>query len=235
VLEDRRLCEPKVKDASAHGERSLRNTKKRLRTMPGLSGCATVGDVLGAEFSTVVAQARGGDDTGFARLWRDLQPALLRYLRVAAPSFEEDLASETWLRVSQGLDRFEGDEPGFRAWVFTIARHRVLDWRRRVARSRAATVPSEQLEQQRGDDDPAADALDLVTTDAALALIAELPTDQAEVVMLRAVAGLDVRRVARIVGKRPGTVRVLAHRGLRRLAELLADDEPARGDRVAEW
>jgi RNA polymerase sigma-70 factor, ECF subfamily len=38
--------------------------------------------------------------------------------------------------------------------------------------------------------------------------------------MLRVVAGLDSGDVARIVGKTPGAVRVAAHRGLRRLAEL---------------
>jgi RNA polymerase sigma-70 factor, ECF subfamily len=190
--------------------------------------------VLGAEFGAVLDGARHGDEASFARLWRDLQPALLRYFRVAAPSVHEDLASETWLRVSQGLTRFKGDEAGFRAWVFTIARHRALDWRRRVARSPASAVPDDQLARHHADDDPAAEALDLLTTDAALILIAELPSDQAEVVMLRAVAGLDVTRVAHILGKRPGAVRVLAHRGLRRLAELLGD-ERAREGRVAEW
>jgi RNA polymerase sigma-70 factor, ECF subfamily len=190
--------------------------------------------VLGAEFATVLDGARHGDEGSFARLWRDLQPALMRYFRVAAPSVDDDLASETWLRVSQGLTRFEGDETGFRAWVFTIARHRALDWRRRVARAPVSAVPDDQLAQRRADDDPAADALDLLTTDAALTLIAELPSDQAEVVMLRAVAGLDVTRVAHILGKRPGAVRVLAYRGLRRLAELLGD-ERAREGRVAEW
>jgi RNA polymerase sigma-70 factor (ECF subfamily) len=57
------------------------------------------------------------------------------------------------------------------------------------------------------------------STRAALALVAELPADQAEVVALRVLGGLEVAEVARIVGKRPGTVRVLAHRGLRRLAQ----------------
>jgi RNA polymerase sigma-70 factor (ECF subfamily) len=39
--------------------------------------------------------------------------------------------------------------------------------------------------------------------------------------VLRVVSGLEVQRVAEIMGKRPGTVRVLTHRGLRRLAERL--------------
>jgi RNA polymerase sigma-70 factor, ECF subfamily len=49
-------------------------------------------------------------------------------------------------------------------------------------------------------------------------LIAALPREQAEIIMLRVVAGLDTSAVARILGKRPGAVRVSAHRALRRLA-----------------
>lgn len=53
----------------------------------------------------------------------------------------------------------------------------------------------------------------------ALATIASLPQDQAEAVTLRIVAGLDVARVADMMGRSPGSVRVLTHRGLRRLAQ----------------
>jgi len=73
-------------------------------------------------------------------------------------------------------------------------------------------------------DDPAADAVEGFSTRAALAELATLPADQAEAIMLRVVAGLGVDRVAAIMGKRPGTVRVLTHRGLRRLAERLGGD-----------
>ena len=59
-------------------------------------------------------------------------------------------------------------------------------------------------------------------------VIADLPTDQAEAVALRVLAGLEVNRVAAIMGKRPGTVRVLTHRGLRRLAERLGADARLR-------
>jgi len=66
-----------------------------------------------------------------------------------------------------------------------------------------------------------------MSTNAALDLIASLPREQAEIIVLRAVVGLDVAQVARIVGKRPGAVRVAAHRGLRALAARLtiASDE----------
>jgi len=54
-------------------------------------------------------------------------------------------------------------------------------------------------------------------------LVARLPPHQAEVILLRVVAGLDTETVARLVGRNPGAVRVAAHRGLRRMAEILAE------------
>ena len=54
-----------------------------------------------------------------------------------------------------------------------------------------------------------------------MALISRLPQDQAEAVVLRVVVGLDAKSAAQVLGKRPGAVRTAAHRGLRKLAELL--------------
>jgi RNA polymerase sigma-70 factor (ECF subfamily) len=64
--------------------------------------------------------------------------------------------------------------------------------------------------------------------DAALRRVARLPADQAEVVALRVLAGLSAEQVAEIVGKRAGAVRVLQHRGLRRLANELAAEGVTR-------
>ena len=180
--------------------------------------------MIGPEFPDVLDAAAGGDEEAFGRLWRDLQPRLLRYFMVAAPAVAEDLASETWLGVVRGLGRFRGNEPAFRAWVFTIARHELLDWRRRAARRATEDLPANGLADQPAPDDPAAAALEGLSTRSALAQVATLPADQAEAIMLRVVAGLGVDRVAAIMGKRPGTVRVLTHRGLRRLAERLGED-----------
>jgi len=186
--------------------------------------------MIGPTFAAVLAAAVGGDEDAFGMLWYDVQPRLLRYFRVAAAGAAEDLASETWLRIIRGIGRFQGSEPAFQAWVFTIARHQVLDWRRRAARKPTQDLPVTGLAEPLAPDDPAADAVEGASTQAALALIATLPTDQAEAIALRVVAGLEVNRVAELMGKRPGTVRVLTHRGLRRLAARLGVDSgtPAR-------
>jgi len=176
--------------------------------------------VIGAAFSITLASAQGGDETAFACLFRDLQPALLRYLQVITPE-AEDVAGETWLQVVKGLRGFRGGEEAFRAWLFTIARHRAVDAGR--SRSRRPDVPlalTEAAEQQLTGPDAAELALEAISTRSVLALIKTLPREHAEIIMLRVVAGLEATDVARIVGKTPGAVRVTAHRALRRLADV---------------
>jgi RNA polymerase sigma-70 factor, ECF subfamily len=177
--------------------------------------------VLEREFPGVLRAAAAGDETAFARLWRDAHPPLLRYLRVLARDAAEDVAGEVWLEVARGIARFKGGEQEFRGWLFTLARRRVTDLRRHEARHPVRLTDDTGELERPGADDTAMAALDNLSTEAAVALIATLPRDQAEVIVLRVIAGLDVGQVARIVGKRPGTVRVAAHRGLRMLAARL--------------
>lgn len=169
------------------------------------------------QFEGVIAPAKTGAEWAITALYREFGPSLVRYLRAQAPADGEDLASEVWMNAAAGLGRFEGDEAAFRCWLFSIARRRLIDFRRREQRRRTMlnslepTAPSDAV-------DPEAQALMASESDAALAHIASLPPDQAEVVLLRVVAGLDVAQVATIVGKKAGAVRVLQHRALKRLS-----------------
>jgi RNA polymerase sigma-70 factor (ECF subfamily) len=178
--------------------------------------------VIGADFAALLAAARQGSEAAFSSLWRDANPALVRYLKVIAPGAAEDIAAETWVHAIKGLRGFHGDEQAWRAWLFTTARRRAIDEGRR--RSRRQESPLEEIGP--GQVPVTASAADLamerLDTRSAIALLTTLPPLQAEVILLRVVAGLDTDTVARLVGRRPGTVRVAAHRGLRRLAETLA-------------
>ncbi|HEX8095501.1 RNA polymerase sigma factor [Jatrophihabitans sp.] len=182
--------------------------------------------MIGAGFAEVLAAAKAGDSDAFAALWRDTNPPLLRYLRLLDPSAAEDLAAETWLNVVRGLATFGGDELAWRAWVLTIARRRGVDDLRRRIRRPTSPLPWPPGDGG-GEGGAAADTADVVLgrfdTRAALELIATLPPLQAEVIVLRVVAGLPVDLVAGIVGRTPGAVRVAAHRGLRTLARVLAE------------
>jgi RNA polymerase sigma-70 factor (ECF subfamily) len=185
--------------------------------------------MIGSSFAEVLDEARGGDEAAFATIWRDLHPAVLRYLRVLTRQAAEDVASETWAAVATSLDNFAGGEPEFRAWLFTVARRRAIDHFRREARRPTISVDPDAMGSiaNARTDDAGDVAIAAIATEAALCMIGALPPEQAEAVALRAIAGLDVAQVAVIMQKRPGTVRVLAHRGLRELARRISEEERA--------
>ena len=146
-----------------------------------------------------------------------LQPALLRYLHAVAGTEAEDIAAQSWLDVVATAGRFEGDEPAFRRWVFTIARRRVVDSQRRWWR-RPRSVPFDGFDELPGSGDLADDVVD---RQRAVEHVRRLPPELAEIVFLRVVAGFSAEEVGEITGRPAATVRVLQHRALLRLAREL--------------
>jgi len=176
-----------------------------------------------------VRRALRGDETAFSLLYRHVHPGLVRYLSALVGGDAEDVAAEAWAQVCRDLSGFSGGLDGFRGWVATIGRHRALDHLR--ALRRRPVVPMEPtLLPLTGTVEGAHDvAEEAEATRAALRLIASLPRDQAEAVLLRAVMGLDAAGAAAVLGKRPGAVRTAAHRGLRALARRLDAAPGMRG------
>lgn len=190
----------------------------------------TPGRTAQADLSAAVRAARGGNQEAFRVLYRAVQPGLLRYLRGMVGEDAEDLASETWLQVARDLRTFRDEGVGFRGWAVGIARHRALDHLRRNQRRPVAGLPADVLADLPDTHDTAEEVIRLASTNATVALIATLPRDQAEAVLLRVVVGMDTHAAARVMGKRPGAVRTAAWRGLRRLAAQL-DQRAQAADR----
>lgn len=181
---------------------------------------------------TLVAQAQLGDQEAFLALYRAIQPKLLRYLRPWVGKDEaDDIASEAWARIVTDLHTFHVGGSAFRSWATVIARHRAIDHLRR--RSPAIPQPHQLLPDRFAPDDTPADAAERISTGRALRLLAELPQEQAQAVLLRVVMGLDAATAGRILHKRPGAVRTAAHRGLRTLADRL-NPLPANPARASE-
>lgn len=197
----------------------------------GQGGEPRRGQVTDGELGMAVARAQDGDEVAFAVAYRMVQPGLLGYLRGLVGDEAEDVASDAWLEIARDLGRFRGDGAGFRGWTATIARHRALDHlRRQKVRPRASALEQDMLELP-GTHSTHDQALETLSTEYALELVARLPRDQAEAVLLRVVVGLDGPAAARVLGKRPGAVRTAAYRGLKSLARQLGaegvtDDGP---------
>jgi RNA polymerase sigma-70 factor (ECF subfamily) len=180
------------------------------------------------DLAALVTRAQRGDEAAFRALYREVNPGLVRYLRTLVGADAEDVASETWLQVSRDLPQFR-DPRTFRGWAATIARHRALDHLRHERRRPSTPVPVEDLTAIPDLVDVGERAADSAATRSALDLIARLPRDQAEAVLLRVVVGLDAQTAGKVLGKRAGAVRTAAYRGLRRLAEWVAADPEGVG------
>ncbi len=178
------------------------------------------------DLDSALAAARRGEETGFAELWHALHPPLLRYLRAVVGDAAEDVASETWLQAAKDVRGYRGDAAGFRVWLFRVARHRALDELRKASRRKEDNGDiAEYVTDWPAPDDTEGAAAEREDTERALRLIARLPKDQAEAVLLRVVAGLDVAQTAKVLDKRDGAVRIAAMRGLKRLAAILAEQQ----------
>jgi RNA polymerase sigma-70 factor (ECF subfamily) len=177
----------------------------------------------------------GGDPTGFVTLYRELQPRLFRYARALVGQDADDVTGEAWLQIARDLPSFFGDLDGFRGWAASITRHRALDLIKARSRRRAEphglqVVP--ELADLTAAGDTAEAAIAALSTAQAVEIIAALPRDQAEAVLLRAVVGLSAQAAGTVLGKRAGAVRVAAHRGLKALARQIEQASGGTEDRA---
>lgn len=156
-----------------------------------------------------VTEATNGSDAAFETLWRYFYPRLLRYLAMFTKD-AEDLCSEVWIKIAKAIRNFSGDAKAFQGWIFQIARNAATDHARKSKREGATSELQES-------DWISRDSSMVEVTD----LLRRLPKDQAEVIMLRVIVGMEVELVADITGKSAANVRVLSHRGLLELKESL--------------
>jgi RNA polymerase sigma factor (sigma-70 family) len=171
------------------------------------------------ELDDLLVAARAGAPWALRRLYEALAPVVAGYLRLQGVREVEDVTSEVFLGVFRGLAGFTGDAAAFRSWVFTIAHHRLVDERRRAGRRPVHEPLEDAVVVPAGDtEDEALAALGGVWVAAALDALTD---EQREVVALRVLADVSVEETAAIVGKRPGAVRAIQHRALRRLRAAL--------------
>jgi len=146
----------------------------------------------------------------------------------------EDATERTFLSALAGLTGFEerarpedGPEAStFRIWLYQIARNVVAERRRR--RRRRPEAPLEVASE-------APDPVDLEETvvrremaTAAWGAVDRLTGDRRRAVVLRFVHEMTTAEIASILGRSEGAVRVLIHRGLRRVAGELGPDRDPR-------
>ena len=170
-------------------------------------------DRFEGEFDTVLAAARAGSPRAFTRIFTALAPVVDAYMRAQGASEPEDLTSEVFLAVLRNLGSFDGDEPGFRSWVFTIAHRRLVDERRRAGR-RPVPAPLAEAPDRPAPDDVEATVVDSLAAERVRALCEQLSVDQRDVLLMRLLGPLTIDEIAALMGRTRGSVKALQRRGL---------------------
>lgn len=175
-------------------------------------------------FPEVLGAARANAPWAFTALYEQFVGPVAAFLRHQGMPDPEDLTSEVFLAAFRALPSFEGDENGFRAFLFTIARRRVVDERRRQSRRvPLVPLPSERVDMPSVDGEEV--SLEKVARGEVAALLQRLTPDQRDVLTLRIVADLSVDAVAELLGKPPSAVKALQRRGLEALRRIFVAEQ----------
>ncbi|GAA3298739.1 RNA polymerase sigma factor ShbA [Dactylosporangium vinaceum] len=177
----------------------------------------------------LVDRAVRSEPEATAALLEQLRPGVVRYCRArlgrvgGAYTTADDVAQEVCLALLKTLPRYRDQGRPFTAFVYAIAAHKVTDAQRAAVRH-AGPAPVDTLE-ERPDAAPGPEQ-QAVSTDLARrlsVLLAQLPEQQREIVVLRVAAGLSAEEVGVIVGMSPAAVRVYQSRALAKLRTLAGD------------
>ncbi|MEV0146590.1 MULTISPECIES: sigma-70 family RNA polymerase sigma factor [unclassified Nonomuraea] len=165
-----------------------------------------------------------GDRGAIESLLGELRPMVVRYCRARLGRVSgqyhiaDDVAQEVCIAVLSALPRYRDMGRPFASFVFGIASHKVADALRSSVRS---AVPTQDLPD--GPDDgpgPEETVVRYIEVEHARRLLARLPDNQRELLLLRVVSGLSAEETGNVLGMSPGAVRVAQHRALARLRQM---------------
>ena len=174
------------------------------------------------DVDTLVSRAKAGDAEAFSALYDLYADRVYRFVvvRVPQPADGEDLLQQVFVKVIESLPRYEQRGLPFGAWLFRIARNTVIDF----ARTRRAAEPlGDEAGRQVDPHEPSSILERRADHLAVRAALAELTTEQRDVVVLRFFAGLSHAEIAAVLGKREGNIRVIQHRALEALRRRMVD------------
>ena len=166
------------------------------------------------DVGATLAAARAGAEWAWRDRYRETAGPVGRFLRARGVRDADDVVGDTFLNVVRSIERFDGDEDAFRAWVFTIARNTAIDRERWIARRPAHPVAHDDLATVGPTGDAEADAMDALSLEHVRRVLDRVTPDQRDVLLLRILGGLTVEQVAAAVGRSTGAVKMLQARGL---------------------
>ena len=168
----------------------------------------------------LVRLAQQYDEAALASLYQTYHPKIYSYafMQMGDVQAAEDLASDVMLKMIESINGYRFKGLPFGAWVFRIARNRLIDLHRR-RRRRGEVDLSETLASSLANPQSLAErALDRGQIQLALKYLTD---EQRQVIVLKFIQGFDNRSVGRILGRSEGAIKSLQHRALIALRRVL--------------
>ena len=167
-----------------------------------------------------VERAIGRDREAFGALYTRHVSRVFRHLYYMVGQEAEDLTAETFLRAWKAIDRYEIRKVPFIYWLLRIAHNQGVSYLRSRRETRQLT---DLLPDNSSANDPEAAAEQQLALANVRKAISLLRDPQRKVLTMYLMEDRDYRTVAALMGKNVQAVRVLKHRGLRNLRELVQE------------
>jgi RNA polymerase sigma-70 factor (ECF subfamily) len=169
--------------------------------------------------SGLLAKAKAGEEAAFGEIYNLYFKKIYQfiYYRVGHKEIAEDLAEDVFLKAFTKLNSIS-ENSAFAGWLYQIARHQVIDY----YREKKLTVALEDIENTLEYETNVIDIVNLENRQKVLLkLIKELAPEQQIVLKLKFFEDLETPEIAELLHKNEGTIRVIQHRGIARLQELI--------------
>ncbi len=173
-----------------------------------------------ADESQIIARAKQGDREALGELYERYVDAVYHYMiyRTSDHNLAEDLTAEVFASVITSIERYEDRGLPFGAWLFRIARARLVDYWRKSERRREKRVAfTPEMEEFLVGGSPE----DRFENEALIESLQYLTEAEREVVLLRFIVGLDNREVAEVVESNSNAVKAMIYRALKKLRKIM--------------
>ena len=173
----------------------------------------------------LVTRAKNGDVDAFGELYALHLDAIYRYIfyRINNTQDAEDLTEQTFLKAYEALPRYQQRGKPFSSWLYRIAHNVVIDHHRR---DKGIVVNLAETYEWDLDNKQISALQEIVNTEEIQTLataIAQLSSEQQQVIILRFMEGFSHKEVAQILDKKEGACRMIQYRALLSLQQLLSD------------
>ncbi len=164
------------------------------------------------------------DPQYFVHHYNHYLPQIYNYVfyKVRKTHVAEDIVSDIFYKALKNISKYK-NKGFFQAWLFTIARNTVISYYRKNSRE---TLYSYDNDTDHPDPVTVEDIVSAKESRAELLnIVASLPPNQQDALLLRYTEDLKIKEIAYILNKSEGAVRLLLHRGLRNLHSELSNSE----------